>query len=270
LTVPPGACDCHVHVFGPAARFPLAPGRTYTPADASIEELLALQKRLGLERVVVVQPSPYGTDNARTLNALRELKGRARGVAVIEGKTSLEGMHEAGVRGVRVNLHTAGVDDPATAQRVLDEAAARVARLGWHLQLFANAKLLRALDLRVERLTLPLVVDHFGLCADEDDVAWLADELRTGHTYVKLSAPHRVPIDAGPLARALIAANPDRCLWGSDWPHPFSHGARNPAAVQPFDAIDDAAALQRFHGWTAGPALFRKILVDNPARLYDF
>jgi predicted TIM-barrel fold metal-dependent hydrolase len=127
-------------VFGPA-RFPYAAGRTYTPPDASVEELRALQERLGLERVVIVQPSTYGTDNACTLNALRELKGRARGVAVIEGKTSLEGMHEAGVRGVRVNLHTAAVDDPATAQRVLDEAAARVGKLGWHLRVFAKAKL---------------------------------------------------------------------------------------------------------------------------------
>jgi predicted TIM-barrel fold metal-dependent hydrolase len=265
--VPPGACDCHVHVFGPEARYPFAAKRTYTPPDASTEELLALQKRLGLERVVIVQPSVYGTDNSCMLDALDRLGSRARGVAVIDAQSHLPSMKVRGVRGARVNLETAGVSDPATAQRLLEETAARVAPLRWHVQVFAKAKLLRDLPLR---LAVPLVIDHFGLPADEDDVAWLTEQLRSGRVYVKLSAAHRVPIDLGPLARALIAANPERCLWGSDWPHPFSGGTRDPEEVQPFDAIDDTAALARVPGWAAVPALFRKILVDNPARLYDF
>ena len=266
LSVPPNACDCHVHVFGPAARFPFAPGHTYTPPDASIGELLALQKRLGLERVVIVQPSPYGTDNSCTLHALKQLGPRARGVAVIDDKTSLAGMHEAGVRGVRVNLQTAGVSEPATAQRLLDETAARVAPLGWHVQTFAKIALLRKLNIR---LPVPLVIDHFGLAADADDVAWLSKQLRSGRAYVKLSGPHRLPMDPGPVVRALLYANPERCVWGTDWPHPFS-GARKPTEIQPFDKIDDSAALGRLHGWVGDDALFRKILVDNPARLYDF
>ena len=267
MSLPSGACDCHVHVFGPAARFPFSPNRTYTPPDASIDELLGLQKRLGLERVVIVHPSPYGTDNSCTLDALKRLGNRARGVAVIDDSAALAGMHNLGVRGVRVNLHTAGVSDPAAAQRLLEEAAARAAPLGWHVQTFAKAALLRKLKIE---LRVPLVVDHFGLCADQEDVAWLSARLRAGRTYVKLSAPHRVPMDAGRLARALIAANPERCLWGSDWPHPSTQGVRKPSEVQPFDRIDDLAALGRLRDSIADDALFRKILVDNPAQLYDF
>jgi predicted TIM-barrel fold metal-dependent hydrolase len=265
LKVPPGACDCHVHVFGPAARFPFAPERTYTPPDASIDELLKLQGQLGFERVVIVQPSVYGTDNSCTLDALRNLRGRARGVAVINESTSIKGMHEAGVRGIRVNLQTAGIEDAAAAQRLLDEAASRIRPLGWHVQVFTNLKLLK----QIGRLPVPLVVDHFGSPRDQEDADYLVWLLGTGNVYVKLSGPHRCKVDPGELTRRLVAAAPDRCVWGSDWPHPPG-GARNPGAVQPFDPIDDAAALERLHGWVGDAALFRKILVDNPARLYDF
>jgi predicted TIM-barrel fold metal-dependent hydrolase len=160
------------------------------------------------------------------------------------------------------------VGDAATAQRLIEETAARIAPMGWHIQVFARTRLLRTL--RLEALPVPLVIDHFGLPADQADLDWLTEQLFSGRAYVKLSAAHRVPIEIGPLARALVAANPERCLWGSDWPHPFSRGTRNPAEVQPFDAVDDAAALARLQGWTVDPALFRKILVENPARLYDF
>lgn len=266
---PPGACDCHVHVFGPAARYPYAPERAYTPPDASIEELLALQKRLGFERVVVVQPSVYGTDNSCTLDALRRLGRRARGVAVIDARSDLLQMQKLGVRGVRVNLHTGGVQDPATAQRLLEEAAARVAPLGWHVQTFTSISLLRRLDHAIQDFPVPLVIDHFGLPASHADVDYLAALLRAGTAHVKLSGPHRLPMDPGPVVRALVEANPERCVWGSDWPHPTS-GARDPRRVQPFDPIDDARSLARLRGWLADRALFRKILVDNPARLYDF
>jgi len=265
LKVPPRACDCHVHVFGPAARFPLAPDRTYTPPDASIDELLKLQEQLGLERVVIVQPSVYGTDNSCTLDALKQLGSRARGVAVIDARSDLREMKKAGVRGVRVNLQTGGIEDPAAAQRLLDEAASRIRSLGWHVQVFTNLKLLK----RIERLPAPLVVDHFGSPRDQQDADYLVSLVRTGNVYVKLSGPHRCKVDPGELTRRLVAAVPERCVWGSDWPHPPS-GARNPGRVQPFDPIDDVAALERLHEWVGDAALFRKILVDNPARLYDF
>lgn len=263
LPLAPGACDCHVHIFGPRARFPLARERAYTPPEASIEGLLALQKRLGLERVVIVQPSVYGSDNSCTLDALRRLGPRARGVAVIDSRTpdeELQVMQRTGVRGVRVNLQTAG-GEPA----LIEEAAARVAPLGWHVQTFARIAVLRHL----KPLAVALVLDHFGLPATEDEVRYLAHLVKWQNVYVKLSAGHRLRMDPGPVARALLEANPERCVWGSDWPHPVT-GARDPRTVQPFDRIDDAAALERLRGWARDAALFRKILVDNPARLYDF
>jgi predicted TIM-barrel fold metal-dependent hydrolase len=262
--VPPRACDCHVHIFGPPQRYPLARERTYTPPEAPVEGLLALQERLGLERVVVVQPSVYGTDNSCTLDALRRLGPRARGVAVIDARApqdELELMRRAGVRGVRVNLQTGGRDDPAS----IEEAAKRAAPLGWHVQVFTRVPVLRQLG----ALPVTLVVDHFGLPQSMDDVRYLASLIREGNAYVKLSGQHRLPMDPGLVVRALLEANSERCVWGSDWPHPFS-GARDPRTVQPFDPIDDAAALERLRGWVGDPALFRKILVDNPARLYDF
>ena len=176
-------------------------------------------------------------------------------------------MHQIGVRGVRVNLQTEGVRDAATAQRLLEEAAARAAPLGWHVQAFAGLRLLRKLSL--EELEPVLVVDHFGAPQDKEDARFLLSQLRRGNTYVKLSGPHRSRLDPGRLARELAGASPERCLWGSDWPHPAS-GRRDPATVQPFDAIDDLAALERIYGWVGDDALFRKILVENPARLYDF
>jgi predicted TIM-barrel fold metal-dependent hydrolase len=250
---------------------PFAANRLYTPPDASVEELLALQERLGFERVVIVHPSPYGTDNSCTLQALKQLGERARGVAVIEKGISREEllqMQELGVRGVRVNLETSGVGEPAAAQRLLEEAANQVAPLGWHVQTFTKASLLKKLHL--EHLAVPLVIDHFGLPRERQDCDYLIDLLKTQKVYVKLSAPHRVPTDPGAVARALIGANPERCLWGTDWPHPFTRGPRRPQEIQPFDAIDDRAALARFHDWAGDATLFRKILVDNPARLYEF
>jgi len=214
-----------------------------------------------------VHPSVYGTDNACTLDALQRLGKRARGVAVIDAGTSLDGMHEAGIRGVRVNLQTGGVQNPATAQRLLEEAAARVAPLGWHVQTFTNLALLK--KMKFEGLPVPLVIDHVGLPRGQEDCEYLIHLLKTQDVFVKLSGVHRLPMDPGPVVRALVAANPGRCLWGSDWPHPTT-GARDPSRVQPFDPIDDVAALRRLRGWLADDALFRKILVDNPARLYDF
>jgi predicted TIM-barrel fold metal-dependent hydrolase len=157
------------------------------------------------------------------------------------------------------------VQDTIVAHRLLHEAAARVAPLGWHVQTFARISMLKYM----RALPVPLVLDHFGLPRNQDDCEYLVGLLKVPNVYVKLSGPHRLPFDPGPLVRALVAANPERCLWGSDWPHPFT-GARDPKVVQPFDAIDDLASLRRLHAWVGNEALFRKILVENPARLYDF
>ncbi|TPG57835.1 hydrolase [Roseomonas nepalensis] len=280
--VPAGACDCHVHVFGPAARYPLDPARAYTPGDASVEELLALHDALGIERVVIVHPSPYGTDNRCTLDAARRLGERARAVAVIDEGTAdaaLEGMHADGVRGVRVNLETAGQHDPAAARSLLERAAARVAPLGWHVQTYTNLGVIAALHEALLALPVPLVVDHFGRARaaqgpGQVGFGALLSLLRAGRAYVKISAPHRISdqpgaADAGALARALFEANPDRVVWGTDWPHPGG-ARRDPAAVEPFDPIDDGAALSRLADWFPDPVARRRILVENPARLYGF
>ena len=146
--MPRGACDCHTHVFGPVEKFPFSSKRLYTPGDASIGDLEALHRALHIDRVVVVHPSPYGADNACTVDAVRRMGNRARGVAVIDDNTSdreLADMHAAGIRGVRVNLESYGESDPAVAGRHLQQAAARVAPLGWHVQTYTNLAILAAL-----------------------------------------------------------------------------------------------------------------------------
>ena len=285
FTVPDGACDCHVHVFGSAAEFPFAARRGYTPPPAGADELLALQRALHLSRVVIVQPSVYGSDNSCTIDGLRRLGERARGVAVIEpdaSSSALDELHRAGIRGVRVNLETAGETDPGAARRDLAAAVARVALLGWHVQVYTRLSVITALRERVTELPVPIVFDHFGGAhasggVEQPGFADLLALVASGHAYVKLSAAYRsseqAPAydDVAPLARALIAANPERILWGTDWPHPHAAAPdAAPGAVAPFYAIDDGLALNQLQLWAPEAALRRQILVDNPARLYDF
>jgi predicted TIM-barrel fold metal-dependent hydrolase len=283
--VPAGACDCHVHVFGPAERFPFSPDRLYTPGDAPVADLMALQRTLHLDRVVIVHPSPYGSDNICTLDALRLIGARARGVAVIDAKTSdaaLRDMHAVGVRGVRVNIESRGEHSSEVAGRLLREAAARVAPLGWHVQVYSNISVLAPLRDTILALPTPLVVDHFGraqaaLGTAQPGFAELLLLLRSGKVYVKVSAPQRVSrapdyADAAPLARAMIETNPDRIVWGSDWPHPgvMNYAERNPNVIEPFRPEDDGRALNRLAEWTRNRTELVKILVENPARLYDY
>jgi predicted TIM-barrel fold metal-dependent hydrolase/predicted NBD/HSP70 family sugar kinase len=285
FAVPAGACDCHVHVFGTDAEFPFADGRGYTPPPASAAELSALQRALRLSRVVIVQPSVYGSDNSCTLDGMRRLGPRARGVAVIDAATSravLDDMHRAGIRGVRVNLETAGETDPDAARRNLAAAVERVAPLGWHVQVYTRLSVITGLREAVARLSVPIVFDHFGGARAEGGVdqlgfAALLALVGAGQAYVKVSGAYRssqkAPAydDMAPLARALIAANPERILWGTDWPHP--HAAAPGAAVNrvtPFYDIDNGLALNQLLLWAPKAAIRRKILVENPARLYDF
>jgi predicted TIM-barrel fold metal-dependent hydrolase/predicted NBD/HSP70 family sugar kinase len=285
FAVPDGACDCHVHVFGSAAEFPFAAGRGYTPPPARAAELLALQRALKLSRVVIVQPSVYGSDNSCTIDGMRRLGPRARGVAVIDDATTaaaLADMHQAGIRAVRVNLETAGETDPDAARKNLAAAVARVQPLGWHVQLYTRLSVIASLGAELARLPVPVVFDHFGGAPaaggiEQPGFAALLALVSAGHAYVKVSAAYRssekAPAydDVAPLARALIAANPERILWGTDWPHP--HAAAPGAAtgrVTPFYAIDDGLALNQLRAWAPGPALRRQILVDNPARLYGY
>jgi predicted TIM-barrel fold metal-dependent hydrolase len=282
--VPKGACDCHTHVFGPASRFPWSADRVYTPPDASVEELDALHRSLGIDRVVVVHPSPYGTDNACSLDAIRRMGERARGVAVIDvavPDAALREMHEIGIRGVRLNLETGGIRDPAIARARLEAAAERVAPLGWHVQTFTSLHVIEALHDTILSLATTLVIDHFGRAEAAKGVGQpgfdaLLSLVRRGKAYVKLSASYRISsredrADVVLLARALIEANPERMLWGTDWPHPGGgHRRIGRDEIEPFHKEDDGAALNRLADWAGDASTLRRILVDNPARLYGF
>jgi predicted TIM-barrel fold metal-dependent hydrolase len=283
--VPPGACDCHVHVFGIAAEFPFVDKRGYTPPPAGADDLLKLQNALSLSRVVIVQPSVYGTDNSCTLDGMRRLGAeRARGVAVIDAKTTatqLKEMHDAGIRGVRVNLETGGVSDPAVSRRNLNAAIRRVAALGWHVQVYTRLSVVEAVHGDVMKSDVPVVFDHFGGAqavggVDQPGFAALLDLVRAGKAYVKVSGHYRSSVkapafdDVAPLARALIAANPDRIVWGTDWPHPHHAETGKETEITPSFDIDDGLALAQLPRWAPTAATRRKILVDNPARLYDF
>jgi predicted TIM-barrel fold metal-dependent hydrolase len=286
FAVPPGACDCHTHVFGPPAQFPFTPQRSYTPGEASLEELLALQRDLHLDRVVIVQPSVYGTDNSCTVDALRRLDGRGRAVAVIAddiSQSELDALHRAGVRGVRLNLATAGVNDPDIARRRLAATTARIAPLNWHVQIYTDMAVIATLQADLEALKVPLVIDHFGgaqaaLGPIQHGFAALLALVRAGKAYVKLSAPYRSSsrrpdyADVASLAAPLIAANPARMLWGSDWPHPGGGHKRGQSIeeIEAFFPEDDGRTLNLVAEWAPDPALRCQILVDNPALLYDF
>jgi predicted TIM-barrel fold metal-dependent hydrolase len=255
------------------------------PGPAPFAGLIAHQQALGLERVVIVQPSVYGTDNSCMLDALYRLGAGARGVAVVDANAShdaLRQLHEARVRGIRLNLETAGMTDTHTARRRIREAAAQAAPFGWHIQIYADLSVIAALQDVIRELPVAVVFDHFaGVKAvrgpDHPEFASLLSLVRTGKAYVKLSAPRRISNlpdhrDAGAIAGAFLKANPERLLWGSDWPHPGARpgGARDPDQIEPFYPDDDGLALNQLNCWMGGADVTRQVLVENPARLYGF
>jgi len=284
--VPAGACDCHTHVFGDPARFPFTASRTYTPGPALVDEMRALHRSLHTDRVVVVQPSVYGTDNACTLDAIHQLGPRASGIAVIDDGTSdddLDRMHRAGIRGIRVNLETAGQTDPAIARQRFQAATKRVARRPWHIQVFTRPSVIAVLGDDVASAPVPIVFDHFGgaqasLGARQSGFDTLLNLVRSGHAYVKVSGAYRSSAhepdyaDVVPLAKALIAANPQRILWGTDWPHPDSAqvAGRKSTDIAPLIPIDDGRVFNQLAVWVPDAAQRKTILVENPARLYSF
>ncbi len=288
VTTLPGVCDCHVHVFAPD-RFPYAAERNYTPGPASVEDLRAFLSSLGVERAVLVQPSVYGADNACLLDALEQLGPRiARGIAVIDPERAtdaeLDRLHRAGVRGVRVNLESRREESGSAAAEAIRAAAARVAPRGWALQVYADMRVLGAAAEQLAGAGVPVILDHFaGAKADrgpdQPGMAEVIGLLRTGKAYVKLSAPYRASgggppyADLAPIARAFFAANPERLLWASDWPHTGGARSRDPGrldAVEPFQAVDDRRALEAIAGWAPDEGARRALLVGNPARLYGF
>lgn len=197
--VPAGACDCHTHIHGDPAKFPFFAGRVYTPEQASPEEMTALHKALHIERVVIVTPSVYGPDNSATLFGIMARGPTARGVAVIDDKTSesdLDAMHKAGFRGIRLNLATSGVNDPNVGRQRFSAAVERMKTRGWHIQLFTNLAVISAIKDLVAAAPVPVVFDHFGgaeaaLGVAQPGFADLLELVRSGKAYVKISGAYR-------------------------------------------------------------------------------
>jgi len=284
--LPAGACDCHTHIHGDPAKFPFFSGRVYTPEPASPEEMAALHKALHIERVVIVTPSVYGTDNSATLFGIKARGAAARGVAVIDDKTpeaDLDAMAQAGVRGIRLNLATGGTNDPNVGRARLQAGIERVKARGWHVQLYTSLAMITALKDAFAASPVPIVFDHFGgaqaaLGVEQPGFSDLLDLVKSGKAYVKISGAYRASKlgpdfpDAAPLARALIAANSDRIIWGTDWPHPDSvtPPGRKATEVTPLFQIDDGRLLNQLPVWAPDAAMRQKILVDNPVRLYGF
>src|SRR5665213_1319448 len=284
--VPAHACDCHTHIHGDPAKFPFYAGRVYTPELASPEEMAALHKALHIERVVIVTPSVYGPDNSATLFGMMARGATARGVAVIDDKTpesDIDAMNKAGFRGIRLNLATGGVSDPNVGRARFQAAVDRMKARGWHVQLFTSLAMISAIKDLVAASPVPAVFDHFGgaqaaLGVEQPGFADLLDLVKSGKAYVKISGAYRASKlapdypDAAPLARALIAANPDRIIWGTDWPHPNSvaPAGGKPTDVTPLFQIDDGRLFNQLPVWAPDAAIRKKILVDNPAQLYKF
>ena len=271
FTLPNGAVDAHCHVFGPAAQFPFAPTRKYTPCDASKDQLFALRDHLGFSRNVIVQATCHGHDNTALLDACRTAGSRARGIASVGPAVSdaaLAEMHDAGVRGVRFNFVKRLVDD--TPREVFAAIAARIAKLGWHIVVYFEAADLEALIPFLESLPTVLVVDHMGRPdvskgVDHPDFQrFVALMARNKNIWAKVTCPERLTIagppydDVVPYAAHIVERFPDRVLWGTDWPHPNmkSHMPDDGALVDFIPKIARTAAQQK------------KLLVENPMRLY--
>ena len=268
-TPPAGACDTHCHVFGPAARFPYAQGRSYTPQDAPKEALAALHVHLGLDRAVIVQASCHGTDNAAMLDAIAAAPVHRRGIAMVTGDVTdreLEALHIGGVRGVRFNFvrHLGGRPDVQAMHRVV----ATMAPLGWHVVLHMDAHDIADLAPMMRALAVPFVIDHMGrvearLGPDQPAMTALLELTKLERCWIKLSGAERISqppfADAIPIAARILQACPDRVLWGTDFPHPNLK-----------IAVDEADLVDLIPAFAPDEDARRRLLVDNPAKLYGF
>jgi len=272
LKLPPGACDAHVHVFGPRARFPFAEGRSYTPSDAPKEALFALHAMLGIERCVIVHTAAHGYDLSATADALAAKGGAYLGVALVPTSISdaeLKRLDGAGFRGARFHYM------PHLAKGApIDEAIAfgrRLADIGWHLQIHMAAELIGELTPALRRSPVPVVIDHMGRVdasqgLDQEPFRNLLKLLEDRNVWVKVSGADRATrqgppyADAVPFARKLVEAAGDRCVWGLDWPHPNHQGP----------VPDDGVLVDLLAEIAPGAAQRQALLVDNPQRLYRF
>jgi D-galactarolactone isomerase len=270
LKAPPGACDCHMHIFD--SRFPLAEKARRKEKDALVSEYQELQRRLGLERVVVVQPTAYSRDNRCTLEAIAALGKGARGIAVVDTTITdaeLGQLTQAGIRGVRFRM----LDQPELPWEMLGEMAARVAAFGWHIQFQMDGRYFEEREDLLKRLPCTLVIEHIGkflepVPPDHPGFQSLLRLVDTGRCWVKLSGAYMMsksgpPLyaDIGTLAKKLVKRAPERLVWASNWPHPLSRGGPMP---------DDAGLLDLMLDWVPDEKTRNRILAANPAKLYGF
>lgn len=284
--LPALACDCHVHVFDPA-RFPYAPKRSYTPGPATVTDLLCFKSILGVDRVVLVQPSVYGADNRCMVDALRKIgPARARGVAVVDlhnvSEEELDHLHANGVRSARLNLEVKGESRVDAAVEQLCAAERVLARRGWSVQLYADLPLIARLAGTMANLKIRVMLDHFAGAKVAKDPVQHYDTLRaltgTGNVFIKLSAPYRASAraptydDLAGIVQALVGGDAKGLVWATDWPHTGSSGARTGdlGKIEPFRKEKDGRTLDRLYDWVPDDALRKKIFVDNPGEFYGF
>ena len=271
LLLPPGACDAHCHVFGPAAKFPYSADRSYTPPDAPVADLRRLHARLGVSRAVIVHASCHGTEMEVTLGAIASSNGAYRGVACVEGGVTdaeLERLHQGGIRGIRFNFvkHLGDTPDPKVFHRLL----ARIKPLGWHVVLHFDAEDIMTRQELLRGIDVPFIVDHMGRVKageglEQSPFQLLLDLYRSNPlAWIKICGAERVSVgkrpfrDAVPFAQALIAVDSRRILWGTDWPHPNITK----------DMPNDGELVDLFGEICPDAALRQRILVDNPTRMY--
>jgi predicted TIM-barrel fold metal-dependent hydrolase len=279
FNVPKGTTDIHRHVVGDERQYKYIPTSRYRLEPATIEDMAALDKALGIDRVVLIALTGYGSDNSCLLDGLKKLGSRGRGMPIIDEKTTdrdMEMMHRAGCRGIRLTIGE-GLDE---ARNRLKWAGQRLKPYGWHINTGGLLSRLDALQNDIAASPVPIVFDHFlGVTAKDGlgqpGVATLLKLLREGHVYIKVSATHRISRegpnypDVAPIAQAFIKANPQRVLWGTDWPHVGAGGYTN-KEVQPYLSIDDGAVLNQVPVWAPDPAVRKMVLVDNAARICEF
>jgi len=280
FTPPPNSCDTHFHVFGPPELFPFLSTHEYTPPAAPLAHYLKMAAVIGMERAVVVQPSVHGLDNSATLDAIAKSGGRFRGVARIDDKTpkaELQKLHDGGVRGVRFNL----LDRPRGNVKldVLDRCVEHIAEFGWSVDLHIDTKNLLEQERRIRALPIPVVIDHIARVKPAEGLnqpafQLLLDLMKSKKVWVKVSGADKICntkvhsyfglpfVEVIPFARAVIAAAPDRVIWGTDWPHSNNFA--------PGHTPNDGDLVDLLAEFALDETTRRKILVDNPAALYGF
>jgi len=280
FTPPANSCDTHFHVFGPPETFPFLSTHEYTPPAAPLEHYLKMAAVIGMERAVVVQPSVHGLDNSATLDAIARSQGRFRGIGRIDDKTTkdeLQKLYDGGIRGVRFNM----LDRPRgnVKLEVLDRCVERVIELGWSVDLHIDMKNLLDQEKRIRAMPVPVVIDHIARVKPSEGLQQagfqlLLDLLRLKHVWVKVSGADKICntqvhtyfglpfVEVIPFARAVIAARPDRIIWGTDWPHSNN--------FTPGHTPNDGDLVDLLAAFAPDEQTRKKILVENPAALYGF